>query len=904
MNYNHLVGKTDGNGRWLPLTTHLYDTAGVMRHLVREWVSDSQIEACHMDRTVFEKTAVFAAGIHDIGKSISIFQALITRKYQCLADRLDEDGLVLCYEFMYRGHTPHAYAGQEILQRIFDIPESFAAVIGAHHGTPASESSINGSCDMLAVYPAEFYGKERDNRQKQLWESIWLNIISDALRVSRFESIKEIPELTVEAQILLTALLITADWIASNTYYFPLIDIYETDFEVCNDNRIEEAWNRLKFPENWEPEVNRMNEVIFAERFHFLPNDMQRTVYQIVNETKKPGIFVLEAQMGVGKTEAALSAAEVIAAKCHSKGIYFGLPTQATCNGIYERLYNWADTVSEETVNAIRLAHGGAMYDREYQKQVMQGQAQITDENIEFGTIVHKWFAGNKKALLADFVIGTVDQFLLASLKKRHFMLRHLGLAGKVVIIDECHAYDSYMNEYLKKSLEWMGGYGVPVILLSATLPSGIRAGFVESYLAGCKVKIDNEQGWKNSQAYPLLTWTDGKKVYQREIRQKIADKAIELKYLENKEGVIDTIRDKLQDGGCACVILNTVNSAQSYYESLKEAFPEWEILLYHAQFTLDERLTKEKRLAEKMGRKSDSSERNRFILVGTQVLEQSLDYDADIMFTQLCPIDLLLQRIGRLHRHERTDGKEQSLRPMRVQKPECYVILEGETGYDEGTGKIYGDYLLMRTMKVLPDYINIPRDIPMLVQKVYDENDDFDMNNNDTYVKAKNGHLDLIKKKQCRARTFLLNKPRSGITGMLTNSFIRDEEDGRMSVRDSDSSIEIILLRQDSDGIRFLGSDAEEKCFCTDKMPDEESCISIARQRLRLPGLFGRDYIIDDVIHELDERQKELALWKESAWLKGEEILLLDSDNTAELCGYNLYYDKNVGLKYQKKEE
>lgn len=902
MNYKNLVGKTDGNGRWLPLTTHLYDTAGVMRHLVREWVSDSQIAACDMDRTFFEQTAVLAAGLHDIGKCISVFQALITGKCRCLADRLDSDGLVLCYEFVHRGHVSHASGGQEILQRNFDIPESFAAVIGAHHGTPVSEPSINGSCDMLAVYPAEFYGRERDNRQKQLWESMWFNIISDALRVSRFESVKDIPELTVEAQILLTALLITADWIASNTYYFPLIDIYETDFEACNDKRIEEAWNRLGFPENWESEVSRMNEAIFTARFHFLPNDMQRTVYQIVNEIKKPGIFIIEAQMGAGKTEAALSAAEVIAAKCHSKGIYFGLPTQATCNGIYNRLYSWADTVSEETINAIRLAHGGAMYDREYQWQVMQGQARIADGDIEFGTIVHPWFAGNKKALLADFVIGTVDQFLLASLKKRHFMLRHLGLAGKVVIIDECHAYDSYMNEYLKKSLEWMGGYGVPVILLSATLPSRIRTEFVNSYCTGCKVKIPTVL--ENSLAYPLLTWTDGKEVHQKEIEQKAADKAIELKYLESKENVIDTIRNKLQDGGCACVILNTVNSAQSYYESLKEAFPEWEILLYHAQFTLDERLEKEKRLAEKMGKKSDGSARNRFILVGTQVLEQSLDYDADIMFTQLCPIDMLLQRIGRLHRHERTDDKKQSLRPIRVQNPGCYVVLESEAGYDEGTEKIYGDYLLMRTMKILPDCINIPGNIPMLVQKVYDENDDFDMGNNDTYVKAKKEHLDLIKKKQSRAGTFLLGKPRSVITGMLTNSFIRDEEDGKMSVRDSDSSIEIILLRQDSDGIRLLGSGAEGKCFYADEMPDEESCINIARQRLRLPGLFGRDYIIDDVIHELDERQKELALWKNSAWLKGEEILLLDSDNTAELCGYNLHYDKNIGLKYQKKEE
>lgn len=914
----HFVGKYDNSGKWASLTTHLRDTAGVMKCLVREWVSDSQIAACHMERVLFGKIAVFVAGVHDIGKCTAYFQGLITESSPYLADRLNSDGFILCRGPLYRGRTPHAFAGQWILQSsLFHIPESVASVVGAHHGVTESEPSINGSDDMLSVYPVNFYGTEKDKKLMNLWNSAWLEIVENALQMAGFESKAELPELTVEAQILITALLIMADWIASNSYFYPLYDMYEEDNGSDYEKRMNEGWNKLRFPESWEPEVSRMNKEIFEDRFHFFPNEIQEAVYQVANETERPGIFILEAQMGAGKTEAALSAAEVIAAKGHLKGIFFGLPTQATCNGIYDRLYSWADSVSEETLNAIRLAHAGAMYDWDYQQQVMQGRAQVAEEDLETGTLVHPWFQGNKRALLADFVIGTVDQFLLAVLKKKHFMLRHLGLAGKVIVIDECHSYDAYMNQYLNKALQWMGGYGVPVILLSATLPSQIRTEFVENYLSGCKVKrpliaedaggLENqERNWKKTQGYPLLTWTDGNVIHQKMIQQETKHKAVRINRLNSCKDVIATIRDKLKNGGCACVILNTVKCAQSFYNMLKDEFPEWEILLYHAQFTLDDRLQKEKKIMSKMGKKTKNSDRGRFILVGTQVLEQSLDYDADILFTQLCPIDLLLQRIGRLHRHERVDAKGQSARPPGLQQPECWVISGGEEmeEYDSGSRKIYGDYLLMRTGKVLPDQINLPENIASLVQKVYDESNSLDMEGEDSYELAKQEYIQQIEKQKRRAETFLLEKPRKEITGMLTNPVFYDEEDGNRGVRDGDLSIEIILLRNDSDGIRLLESSVFDKCFHTDEMPDEETCFQMARQRVRLPRLFAQDYFFNRLMDELDERQKEFYLWKESAWLKGEEILLLDSNNTVELCGYLLYYDSETGLQYLKREE
>ena len=218
-------------------------------------------------------------------------------------------------------------------------------------------------------------------------------------------------------------------------------------------------------------------------RFGFAPNAVQRAVLEAVDTAAEPGILILEAQMGVGKTEAALAAAEIMANRFGLGGVFFGLPTQATANGIFPRLLGWADTQSEETLpQAIKLAHGMAELNESYLRLQGRGVQLEEDAQEEHQVQVHQWFRGNKQALLANFVIGTVDQLLLAALAQKHVMLRHLGLAGKVVIIDECHAYDTYMNCYLDRALEWLGWYKVPVILLSATLPARRRTELVEAY--------------------------------------------------------------------------------------------------------------------------------------------------------------------------------------------------------------------------------------------------------------------------------------------------------------------------------------------------------------------------------------------------------------------------------------
>lgn len=925
--YRALMAKTgiEAEEAWLPLWMHLRDTAGIMKKLAAKWVPEAVYAAAGLEYGQFQKAAIFLGAIHDIGKATSYFQSVITGCCQERREAVAGVGFVVNDEYRAAGRTPHAHAGQWILQSEtngFGVHESLAMVVGAHHGRPVSEEGYLEEKDLLQLYPVNFYGTERDAQAKRLWKDSWRDILDRALELAGAASVSELPELSLEAQVLFSGLLIVADWIASNITYFPLLPLGDWGEEDWYPGRVNDGWERAAFPEGWRSEVNAMDEALFEERFGFLPNEVQKRMLETIESSESPGIFILEAQMGVGKTEAALGAAEVLAFRKKEGGIFFGLPTQATSNGLFGRLYEWGMKVSEETSNAIRLAHGSAEFQEDYHRLMMKGKSCIEEDGQE-GLSVHPWFQGNKRALLADFVIGTVDQFLMASLKRKHFMLRHMGLAGKVVVIDECHAYDAYMNRYLDRSLQWMAAYGVPVILLSATLPSHRRRELAEVYAkAYSRYRLGNRKPriqctpdcWEKDAGYPLLTWTDGERIEQVKIEQKAPEKRIRLRYASSVAKMTELLKEWLEDGGCACIIANTVKAAQEIYRECTYAMEGMDVILCHAQFTLPDRYRKEQSLLKRMGKTSGDMDRYRLILIGTQVLEQSLDYDADIMVTQLCPIDLLFQRIGRLHRHTRDRETEGCSRPERLRRPECIILQDGEE-YDSGSREVYGDYLLMRTKQILDRIedggtgigIKIPEDIPVFIQMVYNEDDNLGLTG-ERYQEAVETYKDGIKSRKQRAGGYLLTEPsKKGIFGILDDAEKSGERAVEAAVRDGAGSVEVLLMKKDADGwIRFVDADrSRDDRLCAREVPDSERARKVAMQRLRLPHIFGSRWNKKETIEELEDRNRaELPEWQQSPWIRGELILLLDQDNRAELNGYEISYSFEKGLEYTGKEE
>ena len=856
------------NSYWLPLWIHHIDTYNVMQYLLDEFVSDSITISCALDRTILKKTALFLSLVHDIGKATVGFQykiafnvpqrAQLLKHYLDIPDRMDVTEIQ---------NTPHAYTGESIL--IFNgCPESIAAVVGSHHGVPA-ELAEDLTCNRKDIVGYRVYFGDTDKNRSNL-EGSWNCMIQEALVKSGFDSIRELPDINAQAQMLLCGLLITADWIASNTELFPLISIDDDDIQIDFEKRTLNALDNLNFTEQWNAERTTYSDKDFEETFGFLPRAVQKCIIEIAQNADHPGLFILEAPMGCGKTEAALSCAELIASKCKKNGLFFGMPTQATANGIFPRVINWAEKQSEEFYHCVQLQHGNAALNETFQK-IQRG---IPEEESDSGIIVHSWFCDSKKSCLADFVVATVDQLLMLALKRRHIMLLHLGLSEKVVIIDEVHAYDAYMNQYLERALQWLGAYHTPVILLSATLPSKRRMSLVRAYL---DLKTSDEIFEKNI-SYPLLTWTDGGKIMQKALPYNADKKTIHISKCNDKD-IIEIVRSAVSSGGCVGIIMNTVSRAQSTTKLIKNEITD-NVLLYHAQYIMPDRAAKEEILLERIGSDSKSEKRQGLVVIGTQVLEQSLDIDFDILITDICPVDLLLQRIGRLHRHTRK-------RPDELKIPVCYVLTDEYEDDNSGSKSIYGTWLLEETLEHIPDMVTLPDDISPLVQKVYDSFDD-----SDEYKNYKNKKDISVRK----ASSFLLKKPTCrNIHGMLERTV--NDSQAEASVRDGTSSIEVLALKLYRDGTIGFLDDKKLSGAMT-----EEECRRIASQSLRLPSRFSGKWCIDKTIAELENKCKPYtSAWQKQYLLKNKLVLFFDENNETELAGYKLRYDFIYGLTYEK---
>ena len=690
-----------------------------------------------------------------------------------------------------------------------------------------------------------------------------------------------------------------ADWIASNTYFFPLIGIFD-DTDIDMDKRCEHGFTKWRYSNQsdmWLPEVYADCKGLFKERFGFEPRDVQSIFAQTISDAKNPGLVILEAPMGLGKTEAALVGAEELAVKSGRSGLFFGLPTQATSNGIFPRIISWLKKQSVELgeKRGLRLVHGKAFLNEEYNNLTSASNIDVDGND---GFVVNQWFSGKKTAILDDFVVGTVDQLLMMALRQKHLALRHLGLSKKVVVIDEVHAYDAYMDQYLNMALEWLGAYNVPVILLSATLPKKSRVDFIKHYLTGKGVKLSKEDmSSLMLEDYPLITYTDNDKALTVKDFAPIEDKRIEIKYTDT-ESLPNLLDSLLDGGGNVGVIVNTVKKAQNIAKELSEKFGDENVMLLHSSFIATDRVKNEEKLMKYLGKDGDRPDK--LIVVGTQVIEQSLDIDFDVMISDIAPVDLLIQRMGRLHRHTRDN------RPKKHEKPVLYVLGNDKNlEFESGSKAVYGGYLLARTGYFLGDSIRLPSDISRLVQEVYDENIEPDLPDelNEKYSEYKAEYKALVNSKESRAGTYRLSSPvlkkriskEPNLIGWLNNqSRNSGEEEGNSQVRDTQDTIEVIALKKIRDGYTTFDSSED----ISKSIEDVKTAKKLASCTIKLPNRLSKTYNIDKTIRELEDFYiNNLQKWDNSAWLKETLCAMFDENNECSINGVNMVYDKKYGL-------
>lgn len=443
-------------------------------------------------------------------------------------------------------------------------------------------------------------------------------------------------------------------------------------------------------------------------------NSIQSASMQMVQQ---PGVYVIEAPMGFGKTEAALAVTYQLIRDGQAGGLYFALPAQVTSNRIYERVEPFVRNMSAEPAE-VRLAHSSSwLFDPDplsgLHPAYPGGFQDETEEHVREG---HSWFASAKKALLAPFGVGTIDQALLGIVAAKHFFLRQFGLAGKVVVLDEVHSYDIYTGTLIGELVRRLRELQCTVIILSGTLTGARRR-----ELLG----LDGEQ--KVSMEYPLIS---GFADYF--VEQPCAAPPPKIVRVREVSGVlpVEEALERSREGECVLWIRNTVDEAQETYRALRSANLQGgpSIALLHSRFPFFRREVLEGEWLERLG-KNTANRPHGCVLVSTQVAEQSVDIDADLLITDLAPTDMLLQRIGRLWRHDRP--ARPCLRPeLWIQMPDAGVMLDRSSSGKTlrkalgRTSLVYSPYVLLRSFQQWSGKkaISVPGDIRAILEATYSD--------------------------------------------------------------------------------------------------------------------------------------------------------------------------------------
>lgn len=648
------------------------------------------------------------AGLHDLGKICPGFQrksaawleanGLTEIARRCMWDRDMESD---------HGKVTHAAVQHFLVTSGANrrTAKFLSAVLGGHHGrlNPPNDRGFQPRKAILEQHSGIDWSKERDDAARTICDAFGANL-------GELAADSESPALW-----WLAGLTSVADWIGSDENFFsPERGAVNTDAAAIALRAVTTIG--LAVPEV-QPSLS------FHDLFHdhqrpdvpFTPNDMQLRAMSTITA---PGVYVIEGPMGTGKTEAALAAAYQLLADGKAGGIYFALPTQATSNRIHLRMADFVRRIAPAAASS-RLIHGNSwLLDRQLGLSPAASGQPDAAEDARLG---RDWFASAKRALLAPFAVGTIDQALLGVVAAKHFFVRRYALAGKVVILDEVHSYDIYTGTLVDKLISMLEELGCTVIVLSATLTGRRRNQIVGSV-------SENETG--ANLPYPLITGRSEGVDLQPVPATPPPERHVEVLF-QSRDDAAQQAVGLAAKGGCVLWICNTVASAQEQYQRfLHSSGEQFRVGLLHSRFPFWRREELENEWMERLGKSGTT--RCGSILVSTQIVEQSVDLDADLLVTELAPTDMLLQRIGRLWRHQRDYRPSPSPR---------LVILEEAASLDEfrqmnkttivktlgGKAWVYAPYVLLRSLEVwkTQQHILLPAQIRALLEATYEERED-----------------------------------------------------------------------------------------------------------------------------------------------------------------------------------
>lgn len=704
----------------LEIAAHSIIVGEVARRLILLFPSQVQT-------TVFIKGSALIAACHDIGKVNPLFM-------KKLYDAVSGDGSLHIPELAGVNSSLEEVTGYHagVSQAMFSQSyPTVAKIVGRHHGKNPKGSLLAND----AVIGGEAWQMQRE-------------ALFAFLKQYFDEDIPEIDSIHIASAI--AGLVTVSDWIGSGTVFQNLRSIDYGTLPHLVDSAIQQAGFHM-------PSIRK--NLSFDEIFGFPARPTQKTFSEMVTG---PGVYVLEALMGAGKTEAALYAAYKLLERGQNSGIYFALPTKLTSESMYQRMNAFLQRI------LVDPARQGAL--------LLHGTAWLSSSDMgEEGEVGNSWFDPSKRRILAPFGVGTLDQALLSVLHVKHGFVRSFGLAGKIVILDEVHSYDAYTGTLLQNLITQLRDLGCTVILLSATLTHKR------------KEELIGEPSPTPPIDYPLITSSVGGEITLAG-SEPSPGRMCHVACTTDEETVFAQIRQCTLEGMQVLWIENTVGEAQEVFKHFaawgKEA--EVEVGLIHSRFPPDRRQVLEAHWVDLYGKSGSDrrGERGR-ILVGTQVLEQSLDIDADLLVTRLAPSDMILQRAGRVWRHRQHDEFRPKASRMAI------IILVPQIPDDNfnplygfgPSGAVYDPYVLWRSYLVWKDIDRfiISRDLRPILERTYEE-------------RIEQGRIAIAKQELIKRKDTL---QRFAFNGMAMTGVVHDDES--VQTRYSDlTTCPVLLLKED----------------------------------------------------------------------------------------------------------
>lgn len=711
--------------KWHPLVYHMLDVAAVA---AAWWDIDSVIQKrfayafAEHDVTKIRAWVLFFVALHDLGKADIRFQlkapSALALAYRDIKEDVDHNVSLKDIRSFDHGlvgmvwsaveHKAWIKSDQNDIQR-WGAWSGYLSAVAGHHGDLIYTPEIRNFCTINA--DQDIISRDVDARYAIVECMADLFLHPAGLLISDMP-----PDCSLSARHLLAGFCTVADWLGSNveefaycTDYMPPVDYWRKQYLHASTSGILRKYGLIEDPKAYVG----VHALLAHDEY---PRGIQTVIDQIPDTT---GLIIVEAPTGSGKTEAAVAYAWRLLAEHSADSIVFALPTQATANAMLDRMDVFSESIYGQA-NVV-LAHGKRDFNSSFKRMVQRGNAHTVQGSMEAGSQCAGWLSSSKKRVfLGQIGVCTVDQVLLSVLPVRHKFVRGFGIQKSVLIIDEVHAYDAYMYGLLEKVLEMQSACGGSAVLLSATLPSDMRNRLLAAWgsdTADASVSAPYPVVWcAHDGSTDVITVTADNAPPHRNVHTE----CLRLDKSYPDVNLLKRMISAAQNGALVGMVVNLVDDAQSITRALRKMIPsdsDIEVDIFHARYRFKDRQDKESAVTEHYGRRA--SRHVGRILVATQVIEQSLDLDFDWMITQICPVDLLFQRIGRLHRHPR-------VRPHGFNDPMCTVLTPNNGNY--GVFElIYGNKrVLWRTEQMLLQntVLQFPTAYRTYIERVYQRDD------------------------------------------------------------------------------------------------------------------------------------------------------------------------------------